>query len=71
MWSKLLPKQSTQVEKVTADLPLGESFWTEQAEQFLSDFLWNDGNVPATGRLTLKGVEREAWQKAVRKEASK
>ena len=59
------------VEKVTTDLPLANSFWTEQAEQFLSDFLWNDGNVPATGRLTLKGVEREALRKATRKEASK
>lgn len=58
-------------EKVTADLPLGKGFWTEQAEQFLSDFLWNDGDVPSTGRLTLKGVEREALERAARKEVSK
>jgi hypothetical protein len=48
-----------------------KAFWTEQAEQFLRDFLWNDGNAPVTGRLTLRGVEHEALAKAVRKEAGK
>ena len=33
--------------------------------------LWNDGNAPANGRLTLKGVDREALEKAARKEVSK
>jgi len=65
------PEAVSAVEKVTNDLPLGKAFWTEQAEQFLSDFLWNDGNVPATGRLRLKGVEREALEGAARKEVSK
>jgi YesN/AraC family two-component response regulator len=65
------PDAVSAVEKVTNDLPLGEAFWTEQAEQFLRDFLWNDGNAPATGRLTLKGVEHEALAKAARKEAGK
>ena len=55
----------------TNNLPLGKAFWTEQAEQFLSDFIWNDGNAPATSRLTLRGVEREALEKAARKEVSK
>lgn len=59
------------VEKVTDDLPLSKGFWTEQAEQFLSDFLWNDGNPPSNGRLTLKGVEREALEKTARKEVGK
>ena len=65
------PEAVSEVEKVTNDLPLGKGFWTEQAEQFLSDFLWNDGNAPATGRLSLKGVEREALENAARKEVSK
>ena len=65
------PDAVSAVEKVTNDLPLGKSFWTEQAEQFLRDFLWNDGNYPATGRLTLKGVEHQALAKAARKEAGK
>jgi hypothetical protein len=42
-------------EKVTNDLPLGKS----------------DGNAPATGGLTLRGVEHEALAKAARKEAGK
>lgn len=58
----------TAVEKVTKDLPIEKAFWTEQAERFLSDFLWNDGNVPSSGRLTLKGVEREELESASRKE---
>lgn len=58
----------TAVEEVTHNLPLGKAFWTEQAETFLSDFIWNDGNVPGNGRLTLKGVESEALEKAARKE---
>ncbi len=57
------------VEQTTSDLPLGKSFWTEQAEQFLTDFLWNDGAIPATGRLVLKNVLREDLAEAVRKEA--
>jgi hypothetical protein len=36
-----------------------KAFWTSQAETFLSDFIWNDGNVPAGGKLTLKGVDRD------------
>ena len=65
------PEAVSAVEKVTNNLPLEKAFWTEQAEQFLSDFIWNDGNAPATGRLTLRGVEREALEKAARKEVSK
>jgi CheY-like chemotaxis protein len=60
----------TAVEKVTRDLPIGKAFWTEQAERFLTDFIWNDGHVPANGKLTLKSVEREALEKAARKEVS-
>ena len=68
---EITPEAILTVERVSTDLPLADSFWTEQAEQFLIDFVWNDGNVPATGELTLKGVEREALQKAARKEITK
>ena len=46
-------------------LPLEKSFWTEQAESFLSAFLWNDRHIPSR-KLTLKGVERGALERAVR-----
>jgi hypothetical protein len=65
------PEAISAVAKVSNDLPVGTDFWTEQAEQFLSDFLWNDENIPATGRLTLRGVERGVLEKAARKEVSK
>lgn len=64
------PDAVSAVEKVT-NVPLGKVFWTEQAEQFLRDFLWNDGNAPSTGRLTLKGVDHEALAKAARKETGR
>jgi DNA-binding response OmpR family regulator len=44
------------------------SFWTEQAKLFLSDFIWNNGDVPATGRMVLKSVEPEQLLKLVRSE---
>ena len=56
------------VEQVTKRLPLRKAFWTEQAERFLSAFIWNDGSVPAHGKLTLRGVEREELEKAAQKE---
>lgn len=65
---EIAPEAILEVEKVTTALPLPNAFWTEQAEQFLSDFLWNDGTAPATGRLTLKGIERETLQRALQKE---
>jgi hypothetical protein len=56
------------VEQVTNHLPLRNAFWTEQAERFLSDYIWNDGGVPAHGKLTLRGVEREELERAAQKE---
>lgn len=58
------------VEQVTNRLPLRKSFWTEQAERFLIDFIWNDGSVPVHGKLTLRGVEPEELEKAEQKGTS-
>jgi CheY-like chemotaxis protein len=44
------------------------AFWREQAERCLSAFLWSEGHVPETGRLTVQDVSRDdldvatAWQ---------
>lgn len=46
-------------EQASGGAPIEKAFWTAQAELFLSDFIWNDGDVPANGRLVLKGVDRE------------
>lgn len=45
-----------EAEQVTRGAAIEEEFWTSQAETFLRDFIWNDGNVPGDGKLILKGV---------------
>jgi FixJ family two-component response regulator len=45
------------VESSGVTISLDDPFWTQEAEHFLSDFIWNDGNVPGTGKLKLRGVE--------------
>jgi DNA-binding response OmpR family regulator len=40
-------------------LPLESSFWTAQARRLLSDYLWNESQVPRTRKLTLKQISRD------------
>jgi len=48
------------VERLTRRrLPASDSFWTLSSERLLSEYLWNEGKVPSTGRLTLKQISRE------------
>lgn len=56
------------VERAVDRLRLNKSFWTDQAERFLVDFIWNDGNVPSRGKLTLRSVEREELNRFKQKE---
>jgi FixJ family two-component response regulator len=49
--------------QLTGNATIEKGFWTSQAETFLSDFIWNDGNVPADGKLILKGVDRDDVEK--------
>jgi len=44
---------------VIHDAEIENAFWNSQAETFLSDFIWNDGNVPPSGKLVLKGVHHD------------
>lgn len=42
------------VERLTGRrLPPESSFWTAQARRLLSDYLWNEGDVPRTRKLSL------------------
>jgi len=50
------------------DLSIEATFWTNEAETFLTDFIWNDGNVPSTGRLVLKAADEEHLQKLLKRE---
>jgi CheY-like chemotaxis protein len=46
------------VERMTRRrLPPESSFWTEQARDLLSDYLWNEGKIPPTGKLTLHDLD--------------
>lgn len=47
-------------------LPLESSFWTEQSRSQLGDYLWNEGQVPPGGKLTLKEISSEKLQVAAR-----
>jgi CheY-like chemotaxis protein len=44
----------------------GGSFWRDQAESLLTEYLWNEGNTPANGRLTvtIREVSRDDIERA-------
>src|SRR6267142_4069079 len=42
------------------------SFWTIQAQRLLSDYLWKEGKVPPTRKLTIKDVDRDELPMAAR-----
>ena len=55
------------VERMTRRrLPAENSFWTVQAQRLLSDYLWNEGKVPPTRKLTLTDVDRDELSIAAR-----
>jgi DNA-binding response OmpR family regulator len=48
------------VERMTRrKLPPESSFWTSQAQRLLEDYLWREGKVPPTKRLTISSVDRD------------
>jgi hypothetical protein len=55
------------VERMTGrHLKADNSFWTAQARRLLSDFLWNEGKVPAMRRLVLKFLDPDKLPIAAR-----
>jgi CheY-like chemotaxis protein len=44
----------------------GNSFWTTQARELLTDFLWNHGEVPPLRRLVLRNLDPERLPVAAR-----
>ena len=47
-------------------LPPENSFWTSQARDLLSDFLWNESKIPPTRRLVLKHLDADKLPVAAR-----
>ena len=59
------------VERMTMrKLPAENSFWTGQAQDLLSDYLWKEGRVPPTRRLIVKDVDRDDLPMAARWQTS-
>lgn len=55
------------VERMTRRrLPPENSFWTTQAGRVLSNYLWQEGKVPPTRKLTVKDVDRDELPIAAR-----
>jgi DNA-binding response OmpR family regulator len=55
------------VERMTRRrLPAENSFWTIQAQRVLGDYLWNEGEVPPTRKLTIRDVDRDELPVAAR-----
>jgi hypothetical protein len=55
------------VERMTRrKLPPENSFWTTQAQRLLSDYLWKEGNVPSTRKLTISHIDRDELPIAAR-----
>ena len=47
-------------------LPAENSFWSTQAQRVLGDYLWKEGKVPPTRKLTIKDVDRDELPIAAR-----
>ena len=55
------------VERMTRrKLPPENSFWTSQAQRLLADYLWKEGKVPPTRKLTLSDIDRDELPIAAR-----
>jgi CheY-like chemotaxis protein len=55
------------VERMTKRLlPPENSFWTVEAQRCLSDYLWKEGKIPPTRKLTIKDIDRDKLPIAAR-----
>lgn len=55
------------VERMTRrQLPGENSFWTTQAQRLLGEYLWKEGKVPPTRKLTIKDIDRDELPIAAR-----
>lgn len=55
------------VERMTRrKLPPENSFWTTQAQRLLGDYLWQEGKIPPTRKLTIRDIDRDELPIAAR-----
>jgi hypothetical protein len=55
---EITPEARESAERMMGRATVDEGIFTSQSEIFLSDFIWNDGDVPRNGRLVLKSIDR-------------
>ena len=55
---------------IRRELPAENSFWTSQAQRLLADYLWKEGKVPPTRKLTLSEIDRDEVPIAARWQAT-
>ncbi|HWP53966.1 MAG TPA: response regulator [Pyrinomonadaceae bacterium] len=54
---EITPEARESAERMMSGATVDEDIFTFQAEIFLSDFIWNDGDVPRNRRLVLKRID--------------
>ena len=65
---EITPEARESAERMMSGVTIDEGIFTSQAEIFLSDFIWNDGDVPRNGRLVLKRIDRNLLEQTSQKE---
>jgi YesN/AraC family two-component response regulator len=68
---EITPEARESAERMMSGVIVDEGIFTSQAEIFLSDFIWNDGDVPRDGRLVLKRVDRSLLAQTSQQEGKK
>lgn len=68
---EIAPEARDSAERIMPGATIDEDLWTTQAEIFLSDFIWNDGDVPHSGRLVLRGIDRNLLEQLARPKGKK
>jgi DNA-binding response OmpR family regulator len=68
---EITPEARESAERMMSGATVDEDIFTSQAESFLSDFIWNDGDVPGNGRLVLKRIDRNLLAQTSQQEGKK
>jgi hypothetical protein len=68
---EITPEARESAARMMSGATVDEGIFTSQAEIFLSDFIWNDGDVPRNGRLVLKSIDRNLLAQTSQQEGKK
>jgi len=68
---EIAPEARESAQRMTRGATMDEDLWTTQAEIFLSDFIWNDGDVPHSGRLVLRGIDPNLVEELAKQKGEK